>query len=206
MSKDMRKRKLGGSITKRGRSELFSDDQNIFFWNMILTYYWSMLVMLILRLWRTKQCKKVVQCAARCSGPIVVTRESLRIRQNFFLSEGGQTLAEVSRKLGVLILGDVQSWTRQPWAFLSRWYYFEGWDWTKWLSEVPSQLNYSMNLWWINTCMLHSSVILTDKEVTGAEWKEMDFDSYAFSLITGLYVWPLSKSYSKSGIRAQRIR
>lgn len=89
MSKDMRKRKLGGSITKRGQSELFSDDQNIFFWNKILTYYWSMLVMLILSLWRRKQCKKVVQCAARCSGPIVVTRESLHIRQKFFyLREG----------------------------------------------------------------------------------------------------------------------
>lgn len=35
-------------------------------------------------------------------------------KAEFFLSEGGQTLAEVSRKLGVLILGDVQSWTRQP--------------------------------------------------------------------------------------------
>lgn len=151
----------------------FSGNQNILFWRRIFTYFWSMLVVLILSLCRTKWSKKVPQCAVR----------------------GGRT----NSGRGVQETGNLwplevfRAGLDRPWAFPSRWYCFEGWDWTKCLSVVPSQLNYSMSLWWINICMLNFSVILTDKGVTGVDWKEMDLGIYTFSLIRGLCIWPWRK-------------
>lgn len=200
----MRKNKLGSSITKKGQSELFIDDQNIAFWSKILMYYWSILVMIILNLCRTKWSKKVLQCAVRGSGPKVVTWESLSIRENFFHLREGKHWQRCPGNWEPWPLEMFRAGLDRPWAFW--WYCFEGWGWTKCLSEVPSQLNYYMSLWWIIICMLNFSEILSDTEVAGVEWKEMDLDIYAFSLIRGLCIWPLGKSYSKSAIRAQRIR